>query len=396
MRKYLAGVAEGNPAEPTDPAAKPTIRSLSRTEWALFGALLIGLVVLFALASPYFLSAGNMSNLFTTMALAGILAAPATFLMVAGQVDLSVGATAAICGVVLAGQAQGLGLAGSIVLSAAVGIVIGLTNGVLVAVLGIPSLAVTVGSLAMVRGLAYLLPSGQVVPIAGFGALGNARPLLNIPLPVLILVVVLVSAGIILRYTAIGRGTYRVGGRPALSRLHTVRAKVLVVGVFAASGAAAALVGMIITSQLSTAVPNVADGVELTVLTAVLLGGASLSGGRGTVAGTALALLILNVLDNGLSLLNVTSYWQQFASGALLLLALLIDRVRWYTRHRRWSRRANRAGAAEAAPAAGKGAPANTAANTEGEAANKPGDDARRPDPADDQPGRRAGITRYR
>jgi ribose transport system permease protein len=372
------------------------IRSLSRTEWVVAGGLSVALVVLFAAASPYFLSGDNLSNLFTTMALAGILAAPATFLMVAGQVDLSVGAAAAVCGVLLAGQTPGLGLAGAIVVAALAGIAIGVLNGLLVALMGIHSLAVTVGSLAMLRGLAYLLPSGQVVPVAGFDALGNARPLPGIPLPVLILIGVVVIAGFVLRFTAIGRGTYRVGQRPAPSRLHTKRAKLLVVGVFAASGAAAALVGMIITSQLSTAVPNIADGLELTVVTAVLLGGASLSGGRGSVAGTVLALLILNVLDNGLSQLNVTSYWQQFAAGGLLLLALIIDRLRWYSTHRRWRRAAAQTvddrTVGDRATSTATDAPAG-----ESEPAHGSGDQSTEQAAADTrQPGSRAGITRYR
>lgn len=341
-------------ARPTQEEAAETpapIRSLSRTEWVICGVLLVGLVLLFGIASPYFLSANNIGNLFTTMALAGILAAPATFLMVSGQVDLSVGSIAAVCGVLVASLAPGLGLAGSSVVAVSAGIGIGLANGLLVAVLGIHSLAVTVTTLALVRGLAYLLPSGQVVPIAGFDILGNARPLLNVPLPVLILIVVLAVAGVVLRFTPFGRGTYRVGRRPQLSRLHTVRAKLLVIGLFAASGAAAALVGMILTSQLSTAVPNVADGLELTVVTAVLLGGCSLSGGRGTVAGTATALLLLSVLDNGLSQLNVTAYWQQFAAGCLLLSALIIDRLRWFTTHRRMRRWIPRTRAASTTPA---------------------------------------------
>lgn len=309
--------------------------SLNRYEWAAYGTVLAVLVATFSTSSPYFLSADNISNLFTTMALAGILAAPATFLLVAGQIDLSIGATAAICGVMLASQTQGLGLIVGIGLAVVVGIAIGAVNGILVAVLGIPSLAVTFGSLAMVRALAYLLPSGQVIPINDFGALGNSRPVLNIPLPVLIFIAVLIVTGVSLRMSPLGRATYRIGLRPPHSRFDTKNAQSLVLGIFVVSGAAAALVGMILTSQLGTAVPNVADGLELTVITAVLLGGASLSGGRGSMVGTALALLILNVLDNGLSQLNVTSYWQQFAAGALLLLALIVDRLRLYASRRR-------------------------------------------------------------
>lgn len=311
------------------------MRSLHLAQASVIGILLVVAILFFSIVSPFFLSFDNIVNLLTTMALAGILAAPATVLLVAGQIDLSVGAAAAVCGVLLAEQVPGLGIGWAVVVAVVAGIGIGLINGTLVTMLGLSSLAVTIGSLALLRGLAFLLPSGGPVGLTDFEGLGNGRPLLNIPLPVYLFAAVMLVTFAVLRYTRCGHGAYAIGRRPAGRRLGGFAAKRLVLVAFVASGAAAALVGMILASQLGTGVPNVGIGLELTVLTSVLLGGASLAGGRGSIPGTVLALLLLSVLDNGMSLLNVTSYWQQFTSGALLLIALVVDGLRTTLARRR-------------------------------------------------------------
>lgn len=337
----------------------------------LVGLLAIGVVV-FASASPYFLTASNLADLGSTAAVTTMVAAPAVFLIVAGQMDLSVGATAGFCGVVLASLTPDLGLAGALAVTAALGLGVGLLNGSLVTLLGIHSFAVTIGSLALLRGLAYLLPSGLPVIMPGFTTLGTARPL-GIPLPILLAVVVWVAALLVLRRTPCGRDGVRIGALPAGHRFGSSRAKLLVLAGFAASGLGAALAGTILTSQFGTGIPNAANGLELTVLAVVLLGGGALDGGRGSVLGALLAVLTVSVLANGLSLLNVSPYWTQVASGALVLLALVLDR--WRTQRRRRAARA--AQSAQRAQPARAGQPAAT-----GQAAQA------------DQPGSRAGITR--
>src|SRR5690606_23502363 len=129
------------------------------------------------------------------------------------------------------------------------------------------------------------------------------------------------------RYTVFGRNVYAIGANPTAARLVGIRSRLVVFVAFVASGVGAALAGLLLTSQLSAAVPNAALGLELTVVTAIVLGGASLSGGRGSVLGTALGLMIIGVLNNGMTLMNISSYWQQVASGVLLITAVSFDRL---------------------------------------------------------------------
>lgn len=335
-------------------ASSPTRgRGLGPTGAALLVGLLLVGVVVFASASPYFLTAGNLADLGNTAAVTSMVAAPAVFLIVAGQMDLSVGATAGFCGVVLASLTPDLGLAGALAVTAATGLTVGLLNGSLVTLLGIHSFAVTIGSLALLRGLASLLPSGLPVIMPGFTTLGTARPL-GIPLPILLAAAVWLVALLVLRRTPCGRDSARIGALPPQHRFGSGRAKLLVLTAFAVSGLGAALAGTILTSQFGTGIPNAGNGLELVVLAAVLLGGGALDGGRGSMIGALLAVLIVSVLDNGLSLLNVSPYWTQVASGALVLLALVADR--WRTHRRRRS-----AAAASSAPSAASVRPARRA-----------------------------------
>ncbi len=303
-------------------------RGRSIPEMAALVVVLIGLIIYFSLASPYFLSANNLINILTAIAVTGILAAPGTMLLIAGQVDLSVGAATALCGIVLATTAPRLGIIGAMVCALLIGILVGVINGTLVTVVGVNSLIVTLGGLAAFRGIAFLTSDGQTVLMLNFGWLGTARPFLNIPVPVLIFLLIATAVFVTLRYTVLGRSIYAIGANPVAARLVGIRSRTVIFTTFAASGLCAAVAGMLLTSQLSAAVPNAASGLELTVVTAIVLGGASLAGGRGSIVGTLLGLMIIGVLNNGLTLLNVNSYWQQVASGLLLITAVSFDRLR--------------------------------------------------------------------
>ena len=259
--------------------------------------------------------------------MAGIVAMPATFLIMSGQVDLSVGATAAFVGIVLAATAPGSGLLAAVLIAVGTGLLIGLINGLLVTAGGVDSLAATFASMALLRGLAYLIPSGLAIAIAGFRSLGNTRPFLGVALPTLIFAAVVLIAAVLSR-SAVGRRSRNIGRMPTVERWDDPPERRWVIALFVVSGLSAALVGLIRTSQLGTGLPTAAIGIELTVVTAVLLGGGHLTGGRGSVAGTLLALLMMSVIDNGLSLANVTAYAGQVFHAALLLLALIIDRPR--------------------------------------------------------------------
>ncbi|SDO36103.1 ribose transport system permease protein [Nakamurella panacisegetis] len=296
--------------------------ALTRTVLAVVGALAC---LVFASASPYFLSVDNLINLLNDLAVVGIVAIPATFLLMAGQVDLTSGATAAFAGLVVALTSPQLGIIVAVLVAVATGAVVGLVNGLLVTVADVSSVAATFGSMSLLRGLAYLVPSGLAIYLPGFRALGNARPFLGLSLPFLIFLGLLILGGALSR-SDIGGGCREIGILPAAERMAGRPARRGIVALFVASGLAASLVGLIRTSQLGTGLPTAAIGVEITVLTAVLLGGGRLNGGRGSVIGTSLALLVMTIIDNGLSLSNVTAYAGQVFHAALLIIALVIDR----------------------------------------------------------------------
>lgn len=299
-------------------------------ELAALVVFLLAEVIFFWLKSPFFLNVDNWLNILTNVAVIGIISAPATMLLIAGQFDLSVGSGAAFTGVVMAYMAttQGLGLLPAALIAVAAGIGFGSLNGFLVTVVGVNALITTLGMLAMLRGLAQVIADGQTILLSGFGTLGTTRPLLNIPVPVMILIAVVAIFSLFMRYTVYGRSMYAIGSNPAAARLTGVRSKRLIFGGFATSGMIVALGGLILVSQVGAATPTAALGLELSVVTAVILGGASLAGGRGTVLGTALGFLIIGVLNNGLILLNVDPFWQEVARGALLIAAVSFDQLR--------------------------------------------------------------------
>ncbi|MBB1482918.1 ABC transporter permease [Tessaracoccus sp. MC1865] len=324
------GPEVGQPAAAPDPAtadAAPARKRITIPEMAALIGVLAVLIVFFSVASPFFLSANNLLNILTAIAVTGILAAPGTLLLIAGQVDLSVGAATALCGIVLAVLTPTLGLPVAVLTTIATGCIIGLINGVLVTVVGLNSLIVTLGGLAAFRGVAFLLGDGQTVIMPNFGYLGTARPL-GVPMPVVVLLAFMAVVYVVLRYTVFGRNIYAIGANPVAARLVGIPSRRTIFLAFVASGVAMATAGMILTSQLGAAVPNAALGMELMVVTAIVLGGASLSGGRGSVLGTLLGLVIIGVLNNGLILMNVSSYWQQVANGVLLVAAVSFDRLR--------------------------------------------------------------------
>ena len=293
--------------------------------WVLLTAAGVAAVTVFALRSPYFLTGGNLANLFSDIAVAGIVAVPATFLMMTGCVDLSVGAAAAFCGIVLAAQTPQVGLVWATVLAVAAGLLVGLVNGVLATTLGVDTVLITFAAMGLLRALAYLIPSGLAVVVPGFRTLGNAEPIPGVPLPVLIFLAVVV-AGLLVSRTRTGAAVRELGRLPWSERASGTRRRLTLIVLFVVSGLAAAVAGLIRASELSTGLPTAATGLEISVVVSVVLGGGRLSGGRSSIVGTLLALTVISIIDNGLSLANVTSYVNQVFHAALLMLALVIGR----------------------------------------------------------------------
>lgn len=323
------GRVDPSPAtEPDGTQVDGRPRGRSVPELAGLLVVLAALFVLFSVKSEFFLTSNNLLNILSAIAVTGIIAVPATMLLVAGQVDLSVGSGAAFCGVLLATQVAPRGLGLAIVLAIAAGLAIGAVNGFFVNVVGVNSLITTLGTLAVLRGLTQLLADGQTTIVPGFSALGTSRPFLNIPLSVIIFALIIGIGAVVMRFTVFGRSLYAIGANPVAARLVGIRTRRVLIITFLLSGLAVAISGLILTSQLSAASPVAASGLELTVVTAVVLGGASLSGGRGTILGTVLGLVLIGVLNNGLVLLNVNSFWQDVARGTLLILAVSFDQLR--------------------------------------------------------------------
>ena len=308
----------------------PARARLQVPELAALVLFLVAEVIFFWIKSPFFLNWDNWLNILTNSAVIGIIAAPATMLLVAGQFDLSVGSGAAFVGVVMAYLVTSAGWDRPLALVVAIlaGAGLGLLNGFLVTVVGVNALITTLGTLAMFRGLAQVIADGQTIILGGFGELGTARPFLDIPVPVLILIVVTAIFWFVMRYTVYGRSMYAIGANPVAARLTGIRSRRLIFVAFILSGVMVALGGLIFVSQVGAATPTAGLGLELSVVTAVILGGASLAGGRGTVLGTALGFLIVGVLNNGLILLNVDPFWQDVARGALLIGAVSFDQLR--------------------------------------------------------------------
>lgn len=302
-------------------------RRVSIPDSAALVVFLIIEMVLFSLASPYFFSWDNFQNILMALSITGVLAAGATILLIAGQFDLSVGSGVAFAGVILATTAPSVGLPAAVLLAIAGGLLMGLLNGFLVTVIGVNALITTLGTMAIFRGLTLAIGGGKNIAIPGFDW-AIARPFLGIPVPVLVFVVVAIAIAVLLNNTTYGRSIYAIGSNENAARLVGIKTRRNLYIAFIISGLCIALAGMMSASQLGSTSGTTGLGLELAAVTAVILGGTSLKGGSGTMFGTVLGLLIVGVLSNGLTLLNINSAWQQVATGCLLIIAVSFDRLR--------------------------------------------------------------------
>ncbi len=315
-------------------------RGLSVPETGALLVVLVALFVFFSITSEFFLNRENLINILQNVAVVGIIACPATLLLISGQFDLSVGSGVGFAGMLMAVAALAPGTGGvdlplalnmtvpsAFVIAVLGTLLIGVINAVAVTVIGINALITTLGTLAIFRGLTKVLGEGQTIRIEGFGELGVLR-VVGIPVPVYIFIAAVIIFWLVLRYTVYGRSLYAIGASPSAARLAGIRTNRVVFIAFLLSALCVALAGLIRLSQVAGASNNSGLGIELSVVTAVVLGGASLSGGRGGIGGTVLAVLIVGVLANGLIQLNVPSFWIEVANGVLLLGAVTVDRLR--------------------------------------------------------------------
>lgn len=327
-----------NQLEPMPPSASnasrtnPARQGLARLNWqeslgllAIYALLIIAL----SLMSPYFLSLNNFLNILVAVSTIGLIAVGMTLVIVAGGIDLSVGSIVALTGVAVAQLSHSMPIGLAVIAALGIGIAVGLFNGLAITKVGINPLIATLGTLSIARGLAFVFSGGltQSITSQSFEFLGRGY-VVGVPFQVIVMAALFGLAAWVMRSTVFGRSIYAIGGNPNASRLAGLPVNRLQIVVYVLSGLCAALGGIFLASQLGAGAPASSTGIELSVIAAVILGGTSLSGGKGTIAGTLLGVLILGTLNNGLTLLNVSSYYQDVARGVVLLLAVGLDQLR--------------------------------------------------------------------
>jgi ribose/xylose/arabinose/galactoside ABC-type transport system permease subunit len=303
------------------------LRSSVRLESLLVLAILI---VVLSFLSPYFLSISNFLNILLATSVIGVLGFGATFVIAAAGIDLSLGSVLALSGVVGALSANALNVPWplAILICLAVGAFCGLINGVLNAKVGIPAFIVTLGMLGVARGLGLVLTNGQ--PVYGMPDpivfLGQGRPW-GVPMPVFIFLAVAAIAHFVLAFTRFGKYAQVIGDNEGAARAMGIRVERHRVALYMVSGLLAGLAGLLFLARVNSGDPTAGLNYELTAITAAILGGTNLFGGRASVLGTLIGALVMGVLQNGLNLLAVSSFYQQMAIGAVLVLAVWLDQI---------------------------------------------------------------------
>jgi|LSQX01.2.fsa_nt_gb ribose/xylose/arabinose/galactoside ABC-type transport system permease subunit len=311
-------------------------RKMHRVQQRLLDSCLIlfavALSVYFSIASPYFLAVRNFMNIMSSVSIIGIISTGMTLIMITKGIDLSVGSVIALTGCVTALLIENYDMSWWVSMSAALlcGLLIGLLNGTLITKFRVVPFIATLGTMNIIRGIAFIITNGQAVytssPQVSF--LGAGRVFGIIPIPGILMLVFFVVIWILSRFSVFGRNVFAIGGNSTASRLAGIQVDRVKLALYTLTGMLAAVSGLVMTGLASTAMPSAGDGYNLDVITAVYLGGNSAEGGEGSVWRTFLGVLIIGILNNGMALLSVQSYWQTFAKGCLLILAVIVDVLR--------------------------------------------------------------------
>jgi len=313
-------------------------RRLLIQEYGIFLAFLL-LSFILSVSNEYFLTSGNISNILLQTSINGVLAIGMTFVILTRGIDLSVGSVVALAGIVSGSLATTSATAGVFgapypaYVALAVGILVGLACGTIVGIIvsrfAVPAFVATLGMLSAARGMTLIYGGGKPVPglTPAFRWIGTGN-IIGIPMPVVILAIVFIISWWVLNRTRFGRYIYAVGGNPHAAKTSGINVTLIRFVVYTISGALAGLAGMMLSARTGSALPQAGVAYELDAIAAVVIGGTSLSGGVGRVTGTLIGALIIGVMNNGLDLLGIESYYQQVIKGALIVGAVMLDRKR--------------------------------------------------------------------
>jgi|CryBogDrversion2_1035201.scaffolds.fasta_scaffold00002_84 ribose transport system permease protein len=308
------------------------MKTLARQEW--YGAMVAVLVlgILLSFASPYFLNTRNLSNILVQASVIALLAGGQTFVILTGGVDLAVGSLTALSGAVAGYMMVKLGIDPymAILAAFAIGAAVGIFNGYLVAFVGIPSFIVTLGGLTLWRGLAFDATGGfdmsglpDPFPFIGYGDLFGF-----LPMPIVIMATFYIVMSFVLSSTKLGRYVYAIGSNEMGARQVGINIRWYKLGVYVVSGLCCALAAIVLIGRMDSSSGKIAQMFELDAIAAVILGGTSLFGGRGSIIGSLLGAILITMIRNGMNLLEISQFKQMMAIGAVVIIAVWIDVIR--------------------------------------------------------------------
>ena len=291
---------------------------------------LILLIIVVSILNPSFLDLSNLLNLLRQISINGLIAFGMTFIILTGGIDLSVGSILALSSAFIALMiTSGVDPIIAFIIGVLIGFVLGAVNGLLVTKGNMAPFIATLATMTIFRGLTLVITDGN--PITNLGdtylfQLFSKGYFIGIPVPAVTMIIVFVILLIILQKTTFGRHTYAIGGNEVAAKISGIKVNKIKILIYGISGLMSALAGGILTSRLNSAQPTAGTSYELDAIAAVVLGGTSLTGGKGRIVGTLIGVLIIGVLNNGLNLLGVSSFYQQVVKGVVILIAVLIDR----------------------------------------------------------------------
>lgn len=307
-------------------------RSLKMKSHRQLGILIVLVVmaVIFAIGSNRFLTFNNIISILQQTAIKGVLAVGMTMIIILGGIDLSIGSTVALSSMVAAMLMVSHGpsfIPWAIAVALLIGVICGFANGALISIFNLQPFLVTMGTASLVRGIDYIISGGMSVR-------GLPKEFINgmnftngsIPIPVIILIAVSVIVFLLIKYSKYGRYIYAVGGNEEATRLSGVHVKRVKIITYTLGGVIAAICGIIYLGRLAAADVNAGQGYELNAIAAAAIGGASLAGGKGSISGTLMGAFMLAMLANGLTLLNIQAFYQEAATGLIIIIAVLIDK----------------------------------------------------------------------